>query len=207
MSTLQEIIPQILIPHVPDLIPSPSLPSTTRYAPLTAPPQHHVPYWILHSPTLAESMTKSLRTYLMTAPGSNMSPGPELQLRLNRLQNNVLETPAGQLCSEQTTTLLWDYDLFPLIRYAVQEVDQNPTLPVIQVPGITLYSKTPDALICPTPGASPRLHREDKSWTVFNHFAPEILALAQHVEDGRLGTSLQLGINEEGARSIVMKVS
>jgi hypothetical protein len=206
MSTLQEIIPQVLIPHVPDLRPPPSVPSTAGYAPLTAPPRYHVPYWILHSPTLADSMMEGLRIYGTTAPGGNMPPSRQLQQRVDDLPDNLLETPAGELSSEETTTQLWDIYLFPLIRYAVKDMDQNPTLPTTVVRR-TLYSQTLDALICPTSGSSPRLHREDKSWTVFNAFAPEILALARHVEDGRLGTSLELRTNEEGARSIVMKVS
>jgi hypothetical protein len=206
MSTLQEIIPQVLIPHVPDLRPPPSVPSTAGYAPLTAPPRHHVPYWILHSPTLADSMMEGLRIYLTTAPGGNMPTSRQLQQRVDDLPDNLLETPAGELSSEETTTQLWDIYLFPLIRYAVKDMDQNPTLPATVVRR-TLYSQTLDALICPTSGSSPRLHREAKSWTVFNTFAPEILALARHVEDGRLGTSLELRTNEEGARSIVMKVS
>jgi hypothetical protein len=205
MSTLQEI-PQVSIPHVPDLRPPPSVPSTARYAPLTAPPGHHVPYWILHTPTLADSMMERLRTYLMTAPGGSMPPSRQLQQRVDDLPDDLLDTSAGELSSEETTTQLWDSCLFPLIRYAVKEVDQNPTRPALVVRR-TLYSQTPDALICPSSGTSPRLHREDNSWTVFNAFAPEILALARHVEDGRLGTSLELRTNEEGARSIVMKVS
>src|SRR5687768_6691164 len=48
MTTLQQIIPQVSIPHVPVLRPPPSAPSTAPYAPFTAPPEHHVPYWILH---------------------------------------------------------------------------------------------------------------------------------------------------------------
>ena len=42
---------------------------------------------------------------------------------------------------------------------------------------------------------------------MFDTYAPEILTLAQHTEDGQLGTSLVLVANEEGARSIIMKVS
>ena len=207
-STLEEIIPQVVIPHLPNLRSPPSVPSTAGYAPLTAPPQHHVPYWILHSPTLADSMMEGLRTYLTTAPGGNMPPSRQLRQRVDDLPDNLLETPAGELSSEETTTQLWDIYLFPLIRHAVKEIDQNSTLPTIVVRR-TLYSQTPDALICPSLGSSPRLHREDKSWMVFNKFAPEILALAQHVEpeDGQLGTSLELRTDEEGARSIVMKVS
>ena len=142
----------------------------------------------------------------MTAPGGNMPPSHQLQQRVDDLPDDLLDTAAGELTSEETTTQLWDSCLFPLIRYAVKEVDQNPTRPALVVRR-TLYSQTPDALICPSSGTSPRLHREDKSWTVFNAFAPEILAIAQHVKDGQLGTSLELRTNEEGARSIIMKVS
>jgi hypothetical protein len=206
MSTLQEIIPQVLIPHIPDLRPPPSVPSTAGYAPLTAPPRHHVPYWILHSPALADSMMERLRTYLTTAPGGNMLPSRQLHQRLDDLPDDLLDTAAGELSSEETTTQLWDSCLFPLIRFAVKDTDQNPTRPATVVRR-TLYSQTPDALIGPTSGTSPRLHYEAISWTVFNICAPEILALAQHVEDGWLGTSLELRSNEEGARSIIMKVS
>jgi len=118
-----------------------------------------------------------------------MPPSRQLQQRVDDLPDDLLETPVRELSSEETTTQLWNIYLFPLIRYAVKDVDQNPTLPTTAVRR-TLYSQTPDALTCPTSGTSPRLHREDKSWTVFNAFAPEILALARHVEDGRLGTSL-----------------
>jgi hypothetical protein len=208
MSNLQEIIPQVLIPHVPNLRPNPSVSSTqaAAYAPLTAPPRHHVPYWTLHSPTLADEMMQGLRTYLPTAPGGNMPPSPHLQYIINRLPAELLQTSAGVLSTEETTTQLWDFCFRPIIRYAVQDVDQNPTLPTTVVRR-TLYCQTPDALICSNSDTSPRLHREDKSWTVFNAFAPEILALARRVEDGRLGTSLELKTNEEGARSLVMKAS
>jgi hypothetical protein len=203
MGTLQEIIPKISIPHVPDQIQPPSRLSTARYAPVTAPPRHHVPYWIAHSAGLADWIMQSLRTYLTTAPGGNMPPSRHLSLHIDELED---ATPAGELSSEETTTQLWDSNLLPVIRYAVKDVDRNPTLPAIQVRR-TLYSQTPDALLCPTPGASPRLHCEHKSWTVFDAFAPEILALAQHVENGQLGTSLELGLNEVDARSVVLKVS
>jgi hypothetical protein len=206
MRTLKEVIPQVLIPHIPDLRRPPSAPTTARYAPLTAPPRHHVPYWILHSPTLAASMMTRLRTYLATAPGGNMAPSPQLLQRVDDLADDLLDTPARELSSEETTSQLWDMCLFLLIRYAVKEVDQNRTRPTTEVRR-TLYSQTPDALICPTAGTSPRLHREDKSWQVFDTFAPDILSLARHFEDGRLGTSLELRANEEGARSIIMKVS
>ena len=71
----------------------------------------------------------------------------------------------------------------------------------------TLYSHTLDVLICPVKGTPPHLHQEDKSWSVFDTYALEVLTLAQHIEDGQLGTSLVLVANEEGAQSIIMKVS
>jgi hypothetical protein len=206
MNTLQDIVPELLIPHVPELRPAPSAPSTEGYAPLSAPPQHHVPYWILHSPTLADSMMEELRRYLTTAPGGSMAPSSTLQLTVNELPDELLETSAGELSSEETTTQLWGIHLFPLIRYAVTEVDQNPTRPTL-VMKRTLYSQTSDTLICPASGTLPRLHRENKSWAVFDAYAPEILALAQRVEEGWLGTSLELRSNEQGARSIIMNVS
>jgi hypothetical protein len=204
--SLQETIPQILIPHIPELREPPSQPTTAGYAPVMAPPRHHVPYWILHSPTLAASMMERLLAYLPTAPGGNSPPSTLLQLLIERLPASLQDTPSGELSSEETTAQLWEFTLFHIIRYAVQEVDQNPTGPST-VLRRTSYSQTPDALIRPMLGTSPRLHREDKNWTVFDTFAPSILTLAQHVEDERLGTSLELRINEEGARSIVMKVS
>ena len=148
---------------------------------------------------------QSLRTYLTTAPGGNMPPSHQLQQRVDDLPDDLLDTSAGELSGEETTTQLWETCLFPLIRYAVKDVDQNPTRPHTVVRR-TFYSQTPDALTCPTSGTSPRLHREDKNWMVFDAFAPEILALARHLEDGRLGMSLELRTNEEGARSIIMKV-
>ena len=203
MSTLQEVIPQISIPHVPDQRQPPSRPTTAPYAPVAPPPRHHVPYWIAHSASLADWMMQSLQAYLTTAPGGNMLPSRRLQ---HRIEDLPVPTPAGELSSEETTAQLWDYNIFPVIRYAVQEVDQNPTLPSTKV-GTTLYSQTPDALICPTQDAPPRLHREDKNWRAFDAFAQDILALAQYVEEGQPGTSLELGLNEVGARSIIMKVS
>jgi hypothetical protein len=135
-----------------------------------------------------------------------MPPSPQLQQRVNDLPRDLLDTSARELSSEETTTQLWDMCLYQIIRYAVMEVDQNPTRPTTEVRR-TLYSQTPDALICPTAGTSPRLHREDKNWEVFDTFAPDILALARHSQNGQLGTSLELGINEEDERSIIMKVS
>ena len=206
MNTLQEIVPGFSIPHIPELRPTPSRPSTAGYAPLTAPPEPCVPYWILHSPTLANLMMDDLRRYLTTAPGGSILPSPCLREAVNGLPDDLLDTTAGELSSEETTTQLWDLCLWPIIRYAVKEVDQHPTRPISEVRR-TLYSHTPDALICPVKGTLPRLHREDKSWSVFDTYAPEILTLAQHTEDGQLGTSLVLVANEEGARSIIMKVS
>ena len=206
MNTLQEIIPQIVIPHVPQLRPARSTPSTAGYAPATAPPEHHVPYWIIHSPSLANSMMEDLRQYLTTAPGRDMPPSPDLQLGINRLPARLLDTPARQLSTEETTSLLWSSYFLPIVRDAVTEVDQNPMGPTLEVER-TLYSQTPDALISPTDGTSPRLHQENKSWAVFDAYAPQILALAQRTADGMLGTPLELRVNEQGARSIMMKVS
>jgi hypothetical protein len=115
MSTLQEIIPQVLIPDIPDLQLPPSIPSTTGYAPLTAPPRHHVPYWILHSPALADSMIERLQMHLMTMLGGNMLPSHQLHQQLNDLPDDLLDTAAGKLSSEETMTQLWDSCLFPLI--------------------------------------------------------------------------------------------
>src|SRR5262245_44250666 len=157
MSTLQEIIPRIFIPHVPVLRPARSLPSTAGYAPVTPPPRHHIPYWILHRPTLANSMMEQLRTYLTTAPGCNMSPSPRLQDRITGLPMDILETPAGELSSEDTTEKLWDFNFFPVIRLAVKEVDQHATPSTTEVE-TTIHSHTPDELICPTSNTSPRLH-------------------------------------------------
>ena len=200
MSTLQETIPRVLIPHIPELRVPPSRSTTAAYAPLTAPPRHHVPYWLLHSPTLAAWMMEGLLAYLPTGPGGNLPPSNLLQQLIEHLPASLKDTPSGELSTEETTAQFWDFTLFHIIRRAVQEVDQNPTGPSIAVRR-TLYSQTPDTLISPMSGASPRLHREDKSWKVFDTFAPSILTLAQ------LGTPLELRINEEGARSIVMKVS
>ena len=55
--------------------------------------------------------------------------------------------------------------------------------------------------------AQPRLHREDTSWMEFDTYAEEILALAQHDENGQLGTPLELKTRAQHGRYIVMKVS
>ena len=205
-NTLQTIIPEIVIPQVPVLRQPPSQSSTAPYAPINGPPQRHVPYWILHDPTLADTMMEKLRAYLPTAQGSTMSPSTRLQSRLTDLQNSMFQTPARELRSEATTSLFWLSDLFPIIGSSVSEVDQNPTLPAMDV-SRTLYNQTPDGVIRPTEDASPRLHLDYKNWRVFDAFAPEILTLAQHVDGGQLGTSLELGNLEVDARSIIMKVS
>jgi hypothetical protein len=139
------------------------------------------PYWIPHSLTLAGSMMEELRRYLTTAPGGNMPPSSRLQQIGNGLPDDLLNTAACELSSEGTTAQLWDSCLFPLIRYAVKEVDQNPTRPALVVRR-TLYNQISDTRICPSSGSSPRLHREDESWAVFDVYTPEILALAQRVE-------------------------
>jgi len=83
MGTLQEIIPQVSIPHVPDLRSLPfTPPSAARYAPFTAPARQHVPYWILHDPTLANSMMERLRAYLKTAPGRDLPSTPTIPRQL-----------------------------------------------------------------------------------------------------------------------------
>lgn len=66
--------------------------------------------------------------------------------------------------------------------------------------------ETRDFVISSTPETSPRLYYDIKSWSVFDAFALDILSLAQHVEDGQLGTSLELRVNEEDARSVIMKM-
>lgn len=76
------------------------------------------------------------------------------------------------------------------IRYAVRDIDQNPTLPAKPLTTPTLYSETRDFVISSTPETSPRLYYDIKSWSVFDAFALDILSLAQHVEDGQLGTSI-----------------
>jgi hypothetical protein len=102
---------------------------------------------------------QELRRYLPTTPGGNTPPSPHFQVAINRLPNNLLDTSAGELSNEKTTSRLWDVCLFkPIIRDAVQEVDENPTRPATLEEERTLYNQTPDALICPVPGAPPRLH-------------------------------------------------
>jgi hypothetical protein len=167
-------IPEVLIPHVPTLRPPPFTQSTASYAPLAAPPQHHVPYWILHSPTLADSMMEDLRRYLTTAPGSNIPLGPHLQYAVNSLPDDLLDTAAGEISSPETTTQLWDICLFPLIRGAVKVVDKNLTRPALVVRR-TLYSQTPDTLICPAKGTSPRLHEKTKVGLYLMHMPQKFL--------------------------------
>lgn len=205
MTTLQQIIPQIFIPHLPPKRPIRSQPRTAGYAPTAAPPQHHVPYWIRYDPTLADSMMQKLQAYLPTAPGGNFPPSPRLQNYLNCLPEDLLRAGLGHLSTEETTVEFWDYCLFDRIRYAVMEIDQNDALPAEEAIR-TLYDHTPDALILPLPNTPPALHYEAKSWHVFDKFAPDILTLAQHDEDGQTGTYLDMGINEEDARSIIFKL-
>jgi hypothetical protein len=208
MGTLQEIIPQVSIPHVPDLRPLPFTPPfAARYAPFTAPARQHVPYWIPHDPSLADLMMERLRVYLTTAPGGNLPPSLRFQQYLDYLPEDLLTTFTGALSTEDTTNELWDRCFWPRIRYAVKDVDRNDTLAVGLLKNWTLYSETPNALFSPASGTSPRLHYEAKSWSVFNALAPQILALAQHVEDEQVGTYLELRINEEDARSVIFKVS
>ncbi|KIM87548.1 hypothetical protein PILCRDRAFT_95786 [Piloderma croceum F 1598] len=204
MAILQEIIPEMSIPFLPELVPSPSR-STAGYAPTMIPPRQQVPYWILHSPSLADSMMQELHEYLATAPGAHMPPSAELQGRTSQLPTDLHNTPTGSLGCEKTTTELWDYCLFRNIRLSVQEVDQNATQPMT-LANTTLYSQTPDTLICPEQGTPPRLHREDKSWVVFDAYAERILDLAQNNENGQLGTSLELTTYERHERSIIMKM-
>lgn len=206
MGRLQDIIPQVLIPHVPDLRPSPFTPPSAPYAPFTTPPRRHVPYWIIHDPNLADLMMERLRVYLTTAPGGNLPPSLRLQQYLDYLPEDLLTTFSGALSTEETTNELWARCLWPRIRYAVRDVDQNDTLAVGLLKSWTLYSESPDALISPTSGTSPRLHYEAKGWSVFNALAPQILELAQHVEGGQVGTHLELRINEEDARSVIFKI-
>jgi hypothetical protein len=68
MNTLQEIIPELLVLHVPRLRWPLSRPLSLH------PPEHHVPYWTLHCPTLTDSMMQELCRYLPTAPGGNTPP-------------------------------------------------------------------------------------------------------------------------------------
>ena len=163
-NTLETIIPGIVIPQVPVLRQPPSQPSTAPYAPVNGPPRHHVPYWILHDPTLADTMMERLRTYLPTAQGGTMPPSPLLQFRLLALQNNVFQI--HELTSEFSTFTFWIGDLFPIIGSAVCEVDQNAGLPVTNG-NRTLYSQTPDGVISPTAGALSRLYLEHTNWRVF----------------------------------------
>ena len=119
-------------------------PFQTIESPYIAPPEHHVPCWTLHCPTLTDSMMQELHRYLLTAPSGNMPPSPHLQVAINRLPNNLLDTSAGELSSEETTSRLWHVCLFkPIICDAVQEVDENYTWPVTLEEERTLYSQTP----------------------------------------------------------------
>jgi hypothetical protein len=72
-------------------------------------------------------MMEELRRYLMTAPSGSMLPSSRLREAVNGLPDNLLDTATGELSSEETTTQLWNICLFPLIRNAVKEVDENPT--------------------------------------------------------------------------------
>lgn len=112
MGTLLEIR-QISIPHIPDLRQPPSRPSTATYAPVTA---------LSRRPVLDRPCSKSCR--LDDAKPSRVfnvkrrhlavtcPPSRQLRQCIDDLPDNLLETPAGELSSKETTSHLWDIYLF-----------------------------------------------------------------------------------------------
>jgi hypothetical protein len=123
VADLGEITPGITVPCIPELVPTPSQ-ATLSYSPIAVPPHKHVPYCILHDPSLADSMMERLRTYLPTAPGALMPPSPHLQGCISMLELDILSIPSGSLGIEETTTQLWER-LFRTIQFSVREIDRN----------------------------------------------------------------------------------
>ena len=68
-------------------------------------------------------MMDDLPRYLTTAPGGSILPSPCLREAVNGLPYDLLDTTAGELSSKETATQLWDLCLWPIIYYAVKEVD------------------------------------------------------------------------------------
>jgi hypothetical protein len=212
--TLKTIIPNIIIPVVP---PVPSITQlgghvstsvgTAGHRPKRSPPYGAHPYHIIHDPKLADRMMSSLHHYLQSSPTGDDSPSERLQSLMDILPNLIDQHPgiSGGLSHETTTTALWGC-LSPIISSAVQQIDQTVHKPRYYT-ARRMFSVKSDSIMVPSPGASPRLLREDKSPSFFEKHASNIVKMGMGTTNGQHGSPLKLRKKEEDHRSIAFSVS
>jgi hypothetical protein len=151
-------------------------------------------------------MLDGLNNYLQqTAPGANNQPSQFLTLQITDISSSESITNA-QLSHEPSTTEKWTHH-YGLIKNCVREIDLNASFPQISMPAM-IYSQTPNTIIHSTTNGCPRIHKEDKSWLVFETHAPNILRMAQEIDrnGGFIGTRLEMATTEFNHRSIIFKV-
>jgi hypothetical protein len=207
---IKTIIPNIIVPQL-SVSPNSSLMTsvnTARYHPKSEPAPWGVhPYHIIHDPKLADRMISSLRVYLQASPTGGDSPSTNLQASLDSMEGNIDRHPAlgGGLTNEKSSAFYWDC-FQPVISDAVEQIDQNLSVPRYSEQS-RIFSIDPDAIIHPSRFAGPRLLREHKSPSVFEHHAPKIVEMGKGMMNGQHGSPLYLDEPEEGHRSILFKVN
>ncbi|KIM49164.1 hypothetical protein M413DRAFT_60545 [Hebeloma cylindrosporum] len=203
--SLQNIIPTIVVGYDPDKVPLNST-STTPYAPrLAMPPMSIRPYHIVYHPSLLQDMMDSLREYLQTAPGANDPPDPYLTLQINEVSTPQSHANSP-LSNKVSTTETWT-NHFAVIKRCVREIDQNPTYPQTSA-STTIYGQTPDLIVHSIRDGPARIHREDKSHSVFSTHAPNVLRMARAVDEqgALIGTRLRMADVERDHWSIIFKI-
>jgi hypothetical protein len=146
---------------------------------------------------------ESLCNYLATVPAASEPPSPWLLEKINSLAHVISEEPL----SDEATTITLFANIFRVVKSAVQEVDQNTSLPEIKNQ-MRQFSQIPDLLIRPHDTAGPTLHWENKSSKVFDAHAPRILSMGQQIQEGGCrGSYLRFSQRETDHRSILFKVS
>jgi hypothetical protein len=204
--SLQDIVPTIVVGYDPVRVRINST-NTAPYSPrLDLPPMSKRPYQILYRPSLFRDMLDGLNDYIQTAPGTHNQPSQFLTLQIADISSSESITNA-RLSHEPSTAEKWIHHFGP-IKNCVREIDLNGSFPEISMPAM-IYSQTPDAIIHSTTNGRPRIHKEDKSWLVFETHAPNILHMAQETDGngGFIGTRLELASTEFNHRSIIFKVS
>jgi hypothetical protein len=193
--TLQTFVPNMLFPAQPPSHSRVTSSATASYSPVPKPQELLVPSFITLDMQLHTRMLASLHTYLESAPTRHHPPSDNLKNCFGVIGSLL---SGFSLQGEGTTRDLF-YKLWPPIQFAVQEVDDNTSLPQIDSQA-TIFSQIPDGLLSPYAEQPPQLHLKFKSKSAFSRYAHQIVAMGQGV------TPLELGNCEIGARAIIFKV-
>jgi hypothetical protein len=156
---------------------------------LTCSPRLELPpvaKWPYH-PCILQNMLDDL--YLQTATGANDQPSGILSAIPTALEISAC------LMGAQRPSRTGANHLGPIGSRCVKEIYQNTSHPTEYEP-VSIFGWIPDSIVHPNVNNGPRIHREDKSWLVFETHAPNICSLARQTDSNGAFTPREMAGTE-----------